>query len=424
MSIATETVAADTSTFSWTIRTKDGLEKRGTSTHSSREAVIRNLAARPETQSVLKVKANTSTSSGFSKSPKKSNVVAAARIIELCLNVGLDPLEAIDTTREGGGLEDPILNKGLEDVSRDMGQGLQMADAMSKHKYIFPDLMTSTLKAGEGAGFAAAAMSQVADDLEAEDDQRAKVKKAMTYPTVVLVVSSIIFVFLMGYVVPQFGSLYSSLSNGKAQLPFLTQVVIGISNQMIWIVPTMMFVVITGLVWYKRNSQEERVREIVDPLKMKLPIFGQLFQKVALTKFCRIYAALLDNGIHPVDALLITSTSVGNISMERAILAARDGLQRGDSMIEPLRNEPLFPKLLIKFIAIGESTGEHGKALRAVGTFYNREVDAITNNMAALIEPVFTLILAIMVGTIAMAIYLPYFSIGDLMGPESMQSAG
>lgn len=421
MSIATESLVAESSTFAWTVRLKNGQQKSGTSTHTSREGLIRKLASEPDTQSVLKVKANTSVTGGFSKSPKKSNLVAAARQLELCLSVGLDPLEAVDTVRDGGDIEDPVLAKGLLDVSRDMGQGLMMADAMSKHKYVFPELMTSTLQAGEKAGFAAAAMSQVADDLEAEDDQRAKIKKASTYPMVVLVVSSIIFVFLMGYVVPQFGTLYSSLSDGKAQLPFLTQVVIGISNQMVWLVPTAMFVVITALVWYKRNSQEERVREIVDPIKMKLPIFGKLFQKVALTRFCRVYSALLENGLHPVDALLITSSSVGNISMERAILAARQGLQRGDSMVEPLRNEPLFPKLLLKFISIGESTGEYPKALRAVGRFYSREVDAITNNMAALIEPVFTLILAIMVGTIAMAIYLPYFSIGDLMGPESMR---
>jgi len=421
MSIATETLAAESKTFKWTVRLNNGQLRQGTSTHTSKEGLIRKLASDPDTRSVLDVKANASNSGGFSKSPKKTNLVAAARQLELCLQVGLNPLEAVDTVRDGGDIEDPVLAKGLLEVSRDMGQGVKMADAMAKHKYIFPELMTSTLQAGETAGFTASAMKQVADDLEAEDDHRAKVKKASTYPVVVFVVSSIIFVFLMGYVVPQFGTLYASLSGGKTKLPFITQVVIGISNQMIWLVPTLMLIVISGLVWYKRNSQEERVREFVDPLKMKLPIFGNLFQKVALTRFCRVYSALLENGLHPVDALQITATSVGNISMERAILAARQGLQRGESMVEPLQNEPLFPKLLLKFIAIGEKTGDSTVALRQVGRFYSREVDAITNNMAALIEPIFTLILAIMVGTIAMAIYLPYFSIGDLMGPESMR---
>jgi type IV pilus assembly protein PilC len=421
MSIATETAVADSSTFSWTIRLKDGKEKRGTSTHSSREGLIRKLLAEPNTQSILKVQSNRTTSTTSSKAPKTVSVVAAARQLELCLGVGLDPLEAVNVLREGGEIEDPILSKALAEVSLDMGQGIRMSEAMGKHKYVFPELMTATLRAGEAGGFVAKAISQVADDLEAEDDQRQKVKKAMTYPVVVFVVSTLIFIFLMGYVVPQFGKLYSDMSNGTAKLPMLTQVVMGISNQMVWLVPTIMFIVVTALFWYKRNYQEEKVREIVDPLKMKLPVFGQLYRKVALTKFCRIYAALLDNGTHPVDALLITSTSVGNISMERAILSAREGLRRGESMVEPLANEPLFPKLLLTFISIGEKTGEQSKALNAIGRLYNRDVDTLTNNMASLIEPIFTMVLAIMVGTVAMAIYMPYFSIGDIMGPESMQ---
>jgi type IV pilus assembly protein PilC len=420
MSIATETVVADSSTFSWTIRQTDGKEKRGTSTHSSREGLIRKLAADPNTQSVLKVQSNRPSATKSSKAPKNVAVVAAARQLELCLGVGLDPLEAINVLRDGGDIEDPILSKALAEVSLDMSQGVTMSHAMGKHKYVFPELMTATLRAGEAGGFVAKAISQVADDLEAEDDQRQKVKKAMTYPVVVFVVSTLIFIFLMGYVVPQFGSLYTSMSNGKAQLPMLTRVVMGISNQMIWLVPTMMCIAIAVIIWYKRNAQEEKVREIVDPLKMRLPVFGQLYRKVALTKFCRIYSALLDNGMHPVDALFITSTSVGNISMERAILSAREGLRRGESMVEPLANEPLFPKLLLTFITIGEKTGEQSKALSAIGRLYNRDVDTLTNNMAALIEPIFTMVLAVMVGTVALAIYMPYFSIGDLMGPESM----
>jgi type IV pilus assembly protein PilC len=238
----------------------------------------------------------------------------------------------------------------------------------------------------------------------------------MTYPTVVLVMSLGIFVALMMGVVPQFAKLYDNLSGGTAKLPAITQLVMAISEQMTWATPLGVGLFLIGLTWYKRNSQEVAVREFVDPLKLKLPIFGNLFRKVALSRFCRTYAALAER-LHPTMALEITATAVGNIVMERAILKARDGKLDGDSVAESLAKEPLFPKLLLTFIAIGDDTGRTPKALRAIGKLYKRDVDDITNRMEALIQPFFLLIIAAMVLVIALAVYLPYFSIGDIISP-------
>jgi type IV pilus assembly protein PilC len=244
--------------------------------------------------------------------------------------------------------------------------------AMAKHPYIFRELMTKTLAAGDKGGFEADAANQVANDIESEDEQRAKVKKALTHPMVVLALSSAIFVFLMMYVVHKFGAMYKDLSHGKAQLPFLTRVVMAVSAQMAWAAPLLAVLGVVGTIRYRRNSKDGKVREFVDPLKLKVSVFGKLFRDIALTKFCRIMASLAENNVHITDALAITAGSVGNIIMEKAVLKARDGKLKGQSIMEPLRSEPLFPTILLKFLALGEDTGETAKFLRAVGKLRTR----------------------------------------------------
>lgn len=405
-------------TFAFRAEGADGKPKSGTAVASSREAAIAKLASNPEYRSILAVRQTGTTVVGKKSRPKARAMVAASRQLALYLEVGYDERAAITEILDDGEIGDVVLAHGLSEVLKDMSsEGIKMHDAMAKHPYIFPELMTRTLAAGDKGGFVAEAASQVADDLEAEDEQRAKVKKALTYPMVVLVLSSAIFIFLMMYVVPKFGTMYTELSHGKAQLPALTMLVMGISAQMAWAVPLLGVFSVIGTIWYRRNSKEKKVREFVDPLKLKMPVFGKLFRDIALTKFCRILASLAENKVHITDALAITAGSVGNVVMENAIMKSREGKLKGQSIMEPLREEPLFPKMLLKFLALGEVTGETAKSLRAVGKLYDRDVDHATNNMEAMVQPVFLVGIAVMVLIIALAIYLPYFSLGDVVSP-------
>lgn len=405
-------------TFAFRAEGADGKPKTGRAVASSRESAIAKLAANPEYTSILAVRQTGTTAVGKKARPKARAMVAASRQLAMYLEVGYDERAAITEILDDGEIGDVVLAHGLSEVLKDMSsEGIKMHEAMAKHPYIFPDLMTKTLAAGDKGGFVADAANQVADDLESEDEQRAKVKKALTYPMVVLVLSSAIFVFLMMYVVPKFGSMYVELSKGKAELPVLTRMVMAASEQMAWAVPLLVILGTVGSFWYKRNSKEMHVREFVDPLKLKLPVFGKLFRDIALTKFCRIMASLAANNVHITDALTITAGSVGNVVMEKAILKARDGKLKGQSIMEPLREEPLFPKMLLKFLALGEDTGETDKSLRAVGKLYERDVDHTTNNMEAYVQPIFLIGIAGMVLIIALAIYLPYFSLGDAVSP-------
>lgn len=405
-------------TFAFRAEGADGKPKSGTAVASTREAAIAKLAANPDYTSILAVRQVGTAVVGKKSRPKARVMVATSRQLALYLEVGYDERAAIAEILDDGQIGDVVLAHGLTEVLKDMSsEGIKMHEAMTRHPYIFPDLMTKTLAAGDKGGFVADAANQVADDLEGEDEQRAKVKKAMTYPMVVLALSSAIFVFLMMYVVPKFGAMYEELSDGKAQLPFLTQMVMAASAQMAWAVPLLAVLGVFGTIWYRRNSKEVKVREFVDPLKLKIPVFGKLFRDIALTKFCRIMASLAENHVHITDALAITAGSVGNIVMENAVMKAREGKLKGQSIMEPLREEPLFPKMLLKFLALGEDTGKTAKSLRAVGKLYERDVDHTTNNMEAYVQPIFLIGIAGMVLIIALAIYLPYFSLGDVVSP-------
>ncbi|MCU6480150.1 type II secretion system F family protein [Arthrobacter sp. A2-55] len=406
------------SEFFYRVIRTDGKVETGTATFASRSGLITKLTQNPAYTSVLEVRESGLPSVGKKSRPKGRSLVAVSRQLSLCLEVGLSDRAAIDAIQAGGEIEDTVLSYGLTEVSKEMGsEGIKMSEAMSHHPYIFPPLMVETFRAGEASGAMAKAAKQVADDMEAADDLRSKIKKALTYPTVVLALSLAIFTFLMMYVVPRFASLYSDLSNGKAQLPLLTRMVLGISQQMAWAVPTLATIGVLAFVWYRRNSQETRVREFIDPIKLKIPVFGKLFRKIALSRFCNVLASLVENKVHEIDALAITAGAVGNTAMEKAIMAAREGKLRGESLVEPLSKEPLFPKLLVQFIGIAEETGGMAVSLRAVGRLYDRDVDTTTNNMEALIQPFFLIGIAGMVLIIALAIYLPYFSLGDVVSP-------
>ena len=213
-------------TFAFRAEGSDGKPKSGTAVASTREAAIAKLAANPEYTSILSVRQTGTAVVGKKSRPKARAMVAASRQLAMYLEVGYDERAAITEILDDGEIGDVVLAHGLTQVLKDMSsEGVKMHEAMAKHPYIFPELMTKTLAAGDKGGFVADAANQVANDLESEDEQRAKVKKALTYPMVVLALSSGIFVFLMMYVVPKFGAMYTDLSNGKAELPFLTQVV-------------------------------------------------------------------------------------------------------------------------------------------------------------------------------------------------------
>ena len=415
--MSTLTAEAETTTFYYTVRLKSGGTKTGEVKHQSEERVVAKLLSHPDYAGILRLRAGGVASKGESRArPKTKNLVAFARQFAICMAVGLDDRKALEIIRDSDSIDDHVLSVALKKLTQLRSQGMDLPDAMAEMPYVFPRIMVETLRAGQISENMAAAADQAADDLEEEEDQRATVKKATAYPMVILVVSSIIFVFLMISIVPRFATMYQEMGNGEVELPFLTQVIMTVSEQMVWAVPTVIVAAVLGFIWYRRNSQEEGVRKAIDGIKVRLPIFGPLFRNIALVRFCRTLAALMGSNITEEDALKTTAQAVNNVRMRDAILKAVYNLEHGISsdIVSALKLEPLFPPFLLQFVSIGQKTSKMNESLLPVGRYYKREVDATTNNMSALIEPLFLVVLAGMVAIIALGIYLPYFSIGDL----------
>jgi type IV pilus assembly protein PilC len=404
--------------FNWKARNEDGKMISGTATAASTgdvaaELMGRNLA--PESVNATTGGMALTKEMSFRKTSKPRSLVVATRQIATMLDSGLTYLQALEVVLDE--CDDLILADGLAAVKEDIRQGGLFADSMAKYPKAFPPVMINLIRAGEASGQVKDAMNQVADSLEAEDELRAKIKKAMMYPLVVLVLSTIIFMFLMLYLVPTFAVMYDELSFGEAKLPKLTMMVVGVSNFMKSPGMAVLAVSLVGsLLWYRSHKLDQNVRERVDPIKIKMPVFGNLFHKIALARFCRNLSGLLAAGVDTLEALEITSKTVGNVKIERATLEALEAHKQGKLLVEPLRAEPLFPGMLITMVQVGEESGRLAYMLGKAADIYDRDIDAITDNMSALIEPLFMMLLAGMVGTTAIAIYLPYISIGDIMG--------
>lgn len=346
------------------------------------------------------------------KTAKHRSLVITTRMLATMFEAGLSPVESLDVVIND--CEDLVLRNALTEVRERVINGEPLSKAMASQP-AFPPAVINFVTAGEASGSIREAFERVADQYDAEDKLRSKVKKAMMYPLVVFAISGIIFVFLMLFLVPQFAATFTELGGPDAKLPLLTRMVVSASDIMRWALPLFLVLTVPAFFTYRANKNKEGVRQVVDPLKMKLPIFGNLFHKIALARFSRNLSGLLNAGVDRLEALTIASTTVGNIVMERAIMAARDAQQNGQPLIEPLKAEPLFPGMIIQMVEVGERSGKTGPMLAKAADIYDRDVDQITDNMAALIEPIFLVVLGVMITTIVLAIYLPYLSIGNMI---------
>lgn len=346
------------------------------------------------------------------KAAKHRSLVITTRLMATMYDAGLSPLESLDVAIKD--CEDQVLKDALTEVRIQVQQGIPLSAAMATQR-AFPPTVINFIKAGETGGDVKDALNRVANQFDAEDKLRSKVRKAMMYPLVVAIISALIFAALMLFLVPAFAESFAELGGPDAQLPLITRMVVGFSGVLPYILVATVPTGLAAWFWYKSHKNDVKVREVMDPLKLKMPIFGNLFHKIALARFARNLSGLLDAGVERLEALQITSETIGNISMERAVLDARDAQREGLSLVTPLKAEPLFPNMVIQMVEVGERSGATGAMLGKAADIYDSDVDVITDNMSALIEPLFLVVLGTMISVIVIAIYLPYLSIGNMV---------
>ena len=344
------------------------------------------------------------------KKVKLKDLAVFSRQFATMINSGLSLLRALSILCDQ--TENERLAEVLRDVRNDIEVGNSLSGALAKHPEIFPPLMVNMCKAGEVGGFLDSVLLQIAENYEAEVKLRGKVKSAMTYPVVVLVMAILAVTGMLLFIIPVFAKMFAGLGG---TLPLPTRVLMTLSD----LLRTSMPVIIVGLivlvqVWRKVRLKPQ-VRDVVDPLKLKLPVFGMLFQKIALARFARNLGTMLKSGVPILQSLDIVADTTGNVVLARAIRDVQESVRTGESISAPLLNHPVFPPMVVQMMAVGEDTGALDTMLHKISEFYDQEVEATTESLTALIEPLMIAGLGGIVGGMIVAMYMPIFKIFDLV---------
>ncbi len=275
--------------------------------------------------------------------------------------------------------------------------------------------MVSMVRAGEQGGFLDLSMRQIAETYESEVKLRGKIKSAMTYPIVVLVMAVLMVSAMLIFVVPVFEGLFWPLGGQAAVRPGSWST--ASQRAMKWLGPVMALA--AGVRWLPvavLASTDRMVRNAVDPSPgCRLPVFGKLFQKVALARFARTLSTLLRSGVPILASLEITGDSTGNVVIERALHDVAESVKSGETISGPLRNHRVFPSMVVHMMASGEETGALDEMLGKIAEFYDAEVESTTESLTALIEPLMIAFLGTVIGSMIVALYLPIFNIYDLV---------
>ncbi len=341
---------------------------------------------------------------------KLKDLAVFSRLFATMINAGLSMLRTLTILSEQ--TENGELKRVLRLVKSDVEAGSSISAAFAKHPRVFPPLMVSMVKAGEAGGFLDTSMRQIADNYEAEVKLRGKIKAAMTYPVVVLILAVVMVIGMLLFVVPVFEDMFATLGG---TLPLPTQILVTLSGWMKFLAPLLAIATVGALVAWRRWGKTEKVRDVVDPLKLKIPVFGKLFQKVALARFARTLGTLLRSGVPILAALEITGDSTGNVVITKALVEVKDSVKAGESISGPLAKHAVFPSMVVHMMASGEETGALDEMLGKIGEFYDQEVEATTESLTALIEPLMIAFLGGVVGSMIVALYLPIFKIFDLI---------
>jgi type IV pilus assembly protein PilC len=341
---------------------------------------------------------------------KMKDIAVMSRQMATMIGSGLSLLRTLTILADQ--VENKRLAKIMAEVRDDVETGVSFSDAVGKHDKDFPPLMINMIKAGETGGFLDKALESTAENFEKEVALRSTIKSAMTYPVVVLVMSLVAVVVMLLFIVPIFQDMFTNLGG---QLPLPTMMLVYASRAMPYVVPAGIVVGIAFSIWWRTNKNSVKVRAFLDPLKLKLPVFGALFRKIAIARFSRNFSNMIGAGVPILTALRIVGEVSGNYVLEEALVKVAESVRQGESIAGPLTESGVFPTMVTQMISVGEDSGSLQTMLEKVADFYDQEVKSTTESLTALIEPLLIAFLGVVVGGMIVALYLPIFEITSLI---------
>jgi type IV pilus assembly protein PilC len=344
---------------------------------------------------------------------KPSDIVVFTRQLATMINAGLPIVRALYVLSEQ--TENPKLKDVVIEVRKDVEAGSSLSEALEKHPDAFSRLYVEMVKAGEIGGILDGVLLRIADQLEKDQDLRRKVRSAMTYPIVLLVLAILAASFMLIFIVPVFAKLFQDLGG---TLPLPTRICMLLSNILTSFWGILVYAAMAaGVYLFFRWKKTENGRKAWGRAVLRIPAkIGDVVRKVTLARFARTLGTLSAAGVPILQAIEITATSSGNWVVENALLKSKDAIREGIPLHKPLEEEPVFPPMVTRMIAVGDETGDLDGMLTKIAEFYESEVDAAVKALTSIIEPLMIVVVGGIVGFIVISMYLPMFAIYDLIG--------
>lgn len=404
---------AQAATYAWEGKNKQGKIIRGETSATSIDAVKAELRKRGVTPKPGKVKRKgKSLLGGKGKKIKPTDIAVFSRQMATMMKAGVPLVQAFDIV--GQGHSNKNMTEMIMQVKADVEAGGTFANALSKHPLHFDDLFVNLVDAGEASGALEELLDKIATYKEKTEALKSKIKKALTYPIAVLVVAIVVTAILLIFVVPTFAGLFEGFG---AELPAFTQMVVNLSDFMIesgWLVALGIGAVFTAFIQTKKRSR--KFREKLDVIVLKIPAFGALIYNSAIARFSRTLSTMFSAGVPLVDAMSSVAGSAGNSVFSKEILRVRDDISSGTTLQASLaQNKALFPNMLVQMVGIGEESGALDDMLAKVADYYEDAVDDAVDNLTALMEPLIMSFLAVVIGGLVIAMYLPVFKMGEVV---------
>ncbi len=399
-------------TFKYVAKNKDSRTVAGKIAAENKAAVIEELRKREFVIiSIDEFKEVAVKQKAFrSKKIKADEIVIFSRQLATMVDAGIPIMQGIDALQDQ--VTHPSFKRVLVSIRDDIQHGSSLSAAFAKHPAVFDTLYVNMIKVGETGGVLSKILDRISFYLEKTLRLKRKVRSALIYPIVVVCMAIIITVILLVKVVPTFAGIYASFNR---ELPAMTQMLITISDilrkDLLWIIAGIVVIVVALQQWHKTPQGAL----IIDRSVLKLPIFGDLLRKVAISRFSRTLATLIQSGVPILESLEIVGKTIGNRLLELVVDDVKTSVREGESLAGPLSKSGVFPPMVTRMIGIGEKSGQMEKMLLKIAEFYDDQVDAAVDGLTSIIEPLIIGFLGIVIGFIVIALFLPIITITQIL---------
>jgi type IV pilus assembly protein PilC len=394
--------------FTWEARGRTGEVRKGVMEAENEEAVNNRL--RQQQLAPVKVKKKSKLSDlKFGGGVKTKDLVTFTRLFATMIDAGLPLVQCLEIL--GSQQANAAFAAVLKDVRNAVEQGATFSEGLKRHPKVFDDLFTNLVHAGEVGGILDSIMSRLSIYLEKRQKLIRQVRGALVYPSIVVVIAIGVMTALLTFVIPAFEGMFKDFGGGKASLPWLTQVMVGISHNFVSYFPFIVVAVILLVVGFGYVNRTPRGKTIIHKTLLNLPVMGPVLRKISVARFTRTLGTLLQSGVPILDALEICAVTSGNVVIEGAVMHVRQSISEGKNMAEPLTETKVFPDMVVQMIAVGEQTGALDQMLNKIADFYEEETDVAVGALTSALEPIMMVGVGGMVGVVLIAMYLPIFSL-------------